>query len=401
MAPRPLRIFFSDVHLTDQLAGTRLPWEQVLERFWARIQGARGEQPAELVIVGDFLDLIRSTAWFDGEHRPYHSPGPGMLSVVDTIVDGVLEREQAFFAALRSLVESEQLRVHYLLGNHDRLLAHAPAARRRLWAAMTGEVLEAELPEQLVFEDDGVLAYHGHVVDLFSTPLLGLPPVADAIALELVVRLPMLLKERLELDDPHLDEIDDVRPIFAVPAWVRQLGQHRKGLVRPLLSTWQELVEGFLDIPFVDDWLRAQKKVKGFNPGKQLKLLLQLSTAKVLPKTRDKHMTDLYKAFAHVLDGRFAAEAAQRLQDPDHAGLRYVINGHSHFPSMTPLGVLDAGPATYFNTGTWKPVHQMGTHTPGRPSFLHYDAMSYVAFFPDDDPLGRDVEWWTGASLAR
>ncbi len=401
MPPRPLRIFFSDVHLTDQLAGTRLPWEQVLGRFWERIAGARGDQPAELVIVGDFLDLIRSPLWFEGDTRPYHPPEAPVQETVGRIVDGVLEREAAFFEALRDLVASDQLRVHYLLGNHDRLLAHAPAARRRLWAAMTGEDRDVTLPEQQVFADDGVLAYHGHVVDLFSLPTQGLPPIADAIALELVVRLPMLLRERLGIADEHLDEIDDVRPIYAVPAWVRQLGQHQKGLVRPLLATWAELVEEFLAIPFVGDWVRAQQKVKGFDPGKQLKLLLQLSTAKVLPKTRDKHMTDLYKAFAYTLDGRFAAEAVQRLQAPEHKGLRYVINGHSHFPSMTPLGVLGGQQATYFNTGTWKPVHQMGTHTPGRPSFLHYDAMSYVAFFPDGDPLGRDVEWWTGASLAR
>jgi hypothetical protein len=27
--------------------------------------------------------------------------------------------------------------------------------------------------------------------------------------------------------------------------------------------------------------------------------------------------------------------------------------------------------------------------------------MSYLVFFPTDDKLGRDYEWWTGAMVAR
>ena len=26
-------------------------------------------------------------------------------------------------------------------------------------------------------------------------------------------------------------------------------------------------------------------------------------------------------------------------------------------------------------------------------------AMSYLVFFPTDDPMGRDFEWWTGAMV--
>jgi hypothetical protein len=27
--------------------------------------------------------------------------------------------------------------------------------------------------------------------------------------------------------------------------------------------------------------------------------------------------------------------------------------------------------------------------------------MTYLVFFPNDDRLGRDYEWWTGAMVAR
>jgi UDP-2,3-diacylglucosamine pyrophosphatase LpxH len=398
---RPLRVFISDLHLTDELDNPRVAWEEQFARFWARIDAARGEGPAELVLVGDFVDLIRSPRWLMTEHRPYHSPSPEMLAVVDAIVDGTIIRNKAFFAMIRGHVQAERLKIHHILGNHDRLLAHAPAARQRLWLALTGETSPPDAQTEKVFADHNVLAYHGHAADLFSHTEGGGPALCDAIALELVVRFPMLLRDRIEIEDPHLYDIDDVRPIYAVPSWIRHLGSYRKGLVKPLTETWKQLVEEFLAIDFVKDWIKDQRKVGGMDPGRQLKLMLQLSTGRIMATTQDKRLTKLYTYFQHALDGQFSRAAAARLQSDEYKGLRYVVNGHSHFASMVPLGRLDAGPACYFNTGTWRTVHQMGHTLRGRPAFIPVEAMSYVAFFGENDDLGRDFEWWTGAMVAR
>ena len=147
--------------------------------------------------------------------------------------------------------------------------------------------------------------------------------------------------------------------------------------------------------------MKGQRKGKllSFDPGKQLKLLLELSTGRIMGKTQDKRLTQAYKMFQHTFDGRFAQRAAARLTEVEYRGLQYVVNGHSHFPSMTPLGHVDGKPSAYFNTGTWRTVHQIGTHMDGRPTFLPYDAMTYLVFFPTGDPLGRDYEWWTGAMV--
>ena len=133
--------------------------------------------------------------------------------------------------------------------------------------------------------------------------------------------------------------------------------------------------------------------------GKKLRLLLELSRNKVIAHGSDERLTQLYRFFQHSFDGKMSAVAATELGK--RRGLRYVVNGHSHFASMQPLGRIDGKPAVYFNTGTWRAVHQIGHDLGGRPSFLPYDAMSYLVFFPNDDKLGRDYEWWTGASVAR
>ena len=60
MAERPLLIFVSDIHLTDRLHGNAVSKADQFARFWERIQHVRGKRPAELCVVGDLFDLVRS-----------------------------------------------------------------------------------------------------------------------------------------------------------------------------------------------------------------------------------------------------------------------------------------------------------------------------------------------------
>ncbi len=398
---RHLLVFVSDLHLTESLKGPRVAKVDMLQRFWSRIDAARGAEPAEICFVGDLFDIVRSPRWLEGSRRPYHEPSPASVKVVEEIVDSCLVREAPFFAKLRELCASDGLRISYVLGNHDRLLRFAPKARRAIWKAMTGKDEDVDFPSEKIFPEHRVLAHHGHTGDFICYRPEGAAPIGDAIGLELIVRFPPLLRKRLEVPDPgELDDIDDVRPIYAVPAWVRQVGEYKKGIIGPLHSTWAQLVEEFLDNQFVREWMKSQKQgLFGFDPGMQLKLLLELSTGRIMGKTQDSRLTRVYRLFQHNFDGRFAQRAAERLAEPKYHGLQYVVNGHSHFPSLTPLGSIHGRSGVYFNTGTWRTVHQIGTHAGGRPGFLAYDAMTYLVFFPAGDALGREYEWWTGAMV--
>ena len=127
--------------------------------------------------------------------------------------------------------------------------------------------------------------------------------------------------------------------------------------------------------------------------------MLELSTKKVIAKGADKRLSEAYRVMQQAFDGKMAHLAAKHVRRRNH--LRYVVNGHSHFAAMRPIGTVEGRPAVYFNTGTWRSVHQIGHDLKGRPAFLPYDAMSYLVFFPDGDELGRDYEWWTGAMISR
>ena len=401
MVERPLLIFVSDIHLTDRLHGNAVSKADQLARFWERIQAVRGKRPAELCVVGDLFDLVRSPTWLDGRHRPYHGASTnGVVKNVEAIVQETIRREQGFFDALKAKIASGELVFHYVLGNHDRLLRTAPAAQKAIAGALG--LKELVLHDQLELRDHGVLAYHGNVGDPINASPDGDATIGDAIGSELILKFPRKLRSLVGADHPevdHIDDIDDVRPVYAVPAWVRQQSAIRRELHRSISEVWSEVVEEFLAIDFVQQWLRSQHKLLAFDLGKKLRLLLELSRNKVIAHGSDERMTQVYRFLQHGFDGKMATVAATELQR--RKGVRFVVNGHSHFPSMQPLGRIEGRPAVYFNTGTWRAVHQIGHDLGGRPSFLPYDAMSYLVFFPEGDKLGREYEWWTGAMVAR
>jgi UDP-2,3-diacylglucosamine pyrophosphatase LpxH len=401
MAERPLLILVSDIHLTDRLHGNAVSKAEQFARFWERIQVVRGKRPAELCVVGDLFDLVRSPSWFDGRNRPYHgSSTNGVVKNVDQIVAETIEREKGFFTALRAKIASGELVFHYVVGNHDRLLFNAPSAQKRIAEALG--LPKLVLHKELEFPDHGVLAYHGNVGDPINASHDGEATIGDAIGSELILKFPRKLRAMVGGDHPgvdQIDDIDDVRPVYAVPAWVRQQSAIRKDLYKPIGLVWSEVVDEFLANDFVRLWLKSQHKAFSLDLGKKLRLLLELSRNKVIAHGSDERLTQLYRFFQQSFDGKMQELAAHELQK--RRGLRYVVNGHSHFPSMQPLGRIGDNAAVYFNTGTWRSVHQIGHDLGGRPSFLPYDAMSYLVFFPTDDKLGRDYEWWTGAMVAR
>jgi len=398
-AERPLLIFVSDIHLTDSLHGTAISKAEAFERFWRRIQDARGRRPAQLCFVGDLFDIVRSPSWFDGRARPYFDPRGDTGRQVTGIVERTIEREAGFFAGIRKRVEAGELEIHYVVGNHDRLLSTVPEARKAVWRALTGSDDAPELGTEMEFPEHRVLAYHGNVTDDINFDPGGGGTIGDAIGSELITRFPSEVRKLIGEGHANLDDIDDVRPIYAVPAWVRKLGLAKRELLGPVGKTWSMLVDEFLQNDFVRHWMRDHRRI-GLDTGKKLRLLLELSTKKVMAHTHDRRLTALYKFFQHSFDGKMAKHAAKRIE-AGGGRFRYVVNGHSHFASMVPLGSFDGESAVYFNTGTWRTVHQIGHGLGGRPSFLPYDSMSYLVFFPDQDPLHRDYEWWTGAVVTR
>lgn len=99
----PLLVFLSDVHIGG-VAGSEI--FQSAAELTALLQDLnRHRGPVELVLAGDFLDLLRMG-----------DPGRGEERVTATIAR---PDYQVLFAALRSFTRAPGHRVVYLVGNHD------------------------------------------------------------------------------------------------------------------------------------------------------------------------------------------------------------------------------------------------------------------------------------------
>jgi hypothetical protein len=216
------------------------------------------------------------------------------------------------------------------------------------------------------------------------------------VASELIVRFPVEIRRRLGVDDGRLDDIDDVRPIVAVPSWVRSIASSDAGdLGTTVVHAWKDLVDAFLEIPHVKAWLSEHHAPYKLDFAQRFRVLLALS-ARAKPRDEPR-LTNLYYLLFRLLDVRFAESAVKALEEPDHRGLQYVVNGHTHFAGMRPLGLVNGQAACYFNTGTWRTLHQLGNVARGRPAFTAYDAAAYLVFFGPGDPLDRHFEFWQGA----
>ena len=388
-------LFVSDLHLRTGAHGG-LSRAAQLARLWQPIEAGRPGAPVRLVLLGDVFDLIRAPGWHAGPERPYHEPSPELAARVLSLVQDTIAQEAPLFGALRAHVAEGSLEIDYVLGNHDRLLAHAPAARAAIRDALGMKGGDAPFPWELEFGEEGVLAYHGHTVDQLCFEPGGVAPLGDVVASELIVRFPQEIRRRLEMDDPRLDDIDDVRPVLAVPSWVHGLAETRPGDLKPaVVRVWRDLVEEFLENPHVKVWMKEHHEPLKLDFAQRVKLLLAFS-ARATPRDVPRS-TAMYYVLMRIVDARFAACAVRRLEEREHRGLQYVVNGHTHFAGMRPLGLVNGKPACYFNTGTWRTLHQLGHVARGRPGFVSYDSAAYLVFFGKDDPLGRKFEWWQGA----
>ena len=87
-------------------------------------------------------------------------------------------------------------------------------------------------------------------------------------------------------------------------------------------------------------------------------------------------------------------------QDFRNRRARHIVYGHTHHSEVVPL---DASYAegyvlhqAYFNSGTWRRVHEQTQFAPREHEFIAADTLTYLAFFKDDERKGRPYETWTG-----
>ncbi len=173
----------------------------------------------DLVLAGDIFEITRSAFWFDGPYRPYVDnrdvePGSPLEAKILQILDAIANEDKVKGTLLlfRTLEErfDVDVRLHYLVGNHDRLLNATPELRRKARALLGVGGGDLPLDHQFIYRDGKeksfCLVRHGHEYDpmnfsvdthaldviptVFSEDIYGNAPLGDITTIEFGAALP-------------------------------------------------------------------------------------------------------------------------------------------------------------------------------------------------------------------
>jgi len=384
----------------------------------------------DIVLLGDVLDLIRSTTWIANRVRPWSKQDDRFCATVMQVAADVLDNNEDALAALRRTAcdltlpaavrgkpsrkrQPVDVRVHYVVGNHDWFL-HLPdrrfnALRRRVKDAMglcnnpsrpfphdpsSSPALRAALSAHDVVARHGdkfdPINFHGDRKEA---------SVGDAVVVELVCGFFDAVNSALgsELGPACLSalrEVDNVRPATAIPKWIFSTIRrtcHDPDLRSRVERIWKASVAEFLNLPIVQKQDRPYpfEQIDRLQSGLRLSQVLGLSNA-----AKVANLT--------VWDYVFGREsyAKHALNEPDIANgtARFVVYGHTHHHEIVPIQRTATGiEQFYINSGTWRRINEIGERDRRAMQFLDYNVMTTVAFYKGTERKGRRFEVWTGA----
>jgi hypothetical protein len=221
------------------------------------------------------------------------------------------------------------------------------------------------------------------------------------IVIELLSRFSVQVANELADDLPDsaiagLREIDNIRPLLLIPVWIEGLLERScpsPAVRRQVKKVWDDLADDFLDHPFVrerDTWSPIDL-VDGLQNALKFSRSLSLGWA--------SRVAQFVNELRGADNSSYARHAVEE-QDFRNRRARHIVYGHTHFAEQRPLDASFAeGYAlqqTYFNSGTWRRVFEPTIFAPQEQEFVAADALTYLAFFKDDERRGRPFETWTG-----
>ncbi|MCB9479126.1 MAG: metallophosphoesterase [Deltaproteobacteria bacterium] len=450
-------IVISDLHLTDGTSGETINAgafrtfaenlkRRVRDASWRPATDKTGETQGrfeavdrcDVILLGDILDVIRSSQWVDSGDETMRPWGDlkAIAPMVLDITKKILAKNDESLAYLRELAQrpvtirddrsgkefAVPVYFHYFVGNHDwfyHVKGPAYNETRKLIKDAMGlsnnpnqpfpHVLD-EAPKALqgLIRAHGVYLQHGDIWDDQNFEKLhgrDHSSIGDCIVVELLNRFPGDVRAALNLDEQDplfllLKEIDNVRPLTAVPEWMFGVLNrlHQPDVKRRILKLWEDRVDEFFRVPFVKDHDKfLQKDFVDF-------LQVALRLTRFLGEHNFRRLAVGVEKIQDLTSRgtpywKFAAQEIAL----DYDGINFVVYGHTHKPGVTPLDrIFEPGSIRvkadkiYINSGTWRRVHQRCEVSRRDFEFVGAHVMTTVTFYRGTERMGRRYETWTG-----
>ncbi|HYC30670.1 MAG TPA: hypothetical protein VEB59_00190 [Gemmatimonadales bacterium] len=441
-------VIVSDLHLTDASTAHNVNAEAfALMASLVRDTAARRRaREIHVVLLGDIFDLVRTDYWLRRSIPPDARPWGGIPDPRTAInqesaeverqfaavLDGILadEATRALAGALDTLAEGPPpLTVSYVVGNHDRVLWNFPALRARITAAVPR--IDRFLPA-LESPDYGVLARHGHEWDehchgwrfgekvlhpgapigRFAPEAYEVMAIGEVVTAELMGGLVHRVRaggapERLV---DQVKEVNNVRPILDVFAWLEWLGEGRAEELQELLyDALRASLDAVLSSRLARQWdalepdlLVSADLVDRLQQARAVLLGADFTSFKGRVEAVKRIQALMTRVFGEdddrLLKGAAAEEALQPVAEA--RGIERVVYGHTHRALHRYFSAERDGRARmYVNTGTYLPLIERAAD---RRSFVSSLQMSLAYFYrKDEDTDGKvpgtsSVDVWNG-----
>ena len=405
----------------------------------------------DLVFAGDVFDLHRTSLWFQangGKLRPYVNNG-GVDEQLERLVQRIVARIQSedevgkalstfrLLAGGKYWFQGEQdfpvpVSIHFIPGNHDRLLNATPAIRRTIREALALPDSDEPFPHLMGFPEEGVLIRHGHEYDRYNfgldftedevipteMPAEGYDesPFGDYATIDIAARIPHLFRQ-FHGDDrirrnailstvyQRFLEFDDLRPQRAMFNFLLNITEQH---IEPL-AVWQAiepvvylLLEELHGDPNLESWLDKMDTKWQLDTIDVVQTALAMKSWRLagIPLSLAQYISN------SIIAGRDdALSAAKKLAARESAirggEYRFLVAGHTHVPAVELIASDARGERYYINTGTWR---NRIPATPDFNAFGRLKALTYVIFYgPEEDPVRAEpggqhlsMDYWTG-----
>ena len=380
----------------------------------------------DFVLAGDILEITRSSVWLETEKRPYIdnddvAPGSELEKIILDIMDKIANEKRVagtleLFREIQNCFDLD-VKLHLILGNHDRLLNATPVIRARVRELLGLEHSTSVIPSHLMINnwlgEPFCLVRHGHEYDPTNFSLniqkldkipteiplsaYGKACLGDIITIEYGASLPWIFEqiygEEAIQNDTHLlamwqrlMEFDDVRPAKAWSAYLFSTpGISSRKAWSLLEPCFIEIINNLRDIEHFNKTLRDSEAVSDFV---RIALMSSLKLGIFKKGIPFWLVNTLMKGVSSSVDLESQVQWAKKeaLILDKNSGCQCVISGHTHFAEVALISASQNAQRYYINSGTWRNVIPA---TKSLTEFGRLKGLTKVIVFPPGERGGE------------
>ncbi|MFW5740377.1 MAG: hypothetical protein ACOC1F_08420, partial [Myxococcota bacterium] len=319
---------------------------------------------------------------------------------------------------MASLGGELKVEVSYVPGNHDRLVALFPAARKAARDILGLGDASSPFPARLHCSKHGVLAVHGHEFDAYNheRPDAQNPdgvPIGDPITTELVARIPKTVAAAIHDGVPgvapetasrierNFESLEDVRPMSAIVEWLLSHVRNEPELEEAVHRGLDAAVSVFTSLPFVQHWFDKHDSWMSWDDDADRLQWLLWVAGNVPLHTAGKLAPSVMKLRKLAQGPDPFVAAARDMFDGVDLDTHFVVMGHTHHAKREAVQVIPRPGRppirrVYLNTGTWRPCHYRCSDGSG---FLAWKEMTFTMIYAPEERRDRGMpsfETWSG-----